>query len=155
MKYHPRIHPANRSLLRKLPADHPAARLLQIQAEARDVCVGREIDWPHVGIQGIDQSWQSKIDGKRWEFSAFAYIYLSYDLILDTWLELPPNLTEGEQKQLDELPRLFVLLDECEQAVSADLNTAMLPLVVKAKEYLRALQYALRSRCTSSDVRLE
>jgi len=149
MKYHPRIHPVNYSLLRELPADHPAVRALQIHAEARDVCVGKEIDWPHLKIVGIDQKWFSDVNMKETRFSSFAYQYISYDLFLDGWVESAPEATEAELGFLEELPKMKILLDECEREAHAENNAAILPLIAKAREFIDAMENAILFRFKS------
>jgi hypothetical protein len=146
MKFHPRIHPVNYSLLRTLPEDHPAVRALQMHAEARDVCVGKEIDWPHLGIVGIDQAWFSDLAFREQRFSSFAYEYISYDLFLDGWVESAPEATEAELGFLEDVPKKRTLLDECEQAALAEQNAAILPLIAKAREFVDALEKAILYR---------
>ena len=149
MKYHPRIHPANYSLLRQLPADHPAVRALQIHAEACDVCVGKDIDWAHLGTLGIDQTWFSDVDHREHRFSDFAYRYISYDLFLDGWVESAPEATEAELGLLKRMPKLRTLLEECEREARADDNAAILPLVAKAREFVDAVEHAILFRFSS------
>lgn len=146
MKFHPRIHPVNYSLLREFPPDHPAVRALQIHAEARDVCVGKEIDWPHLGLVAIDQAWFSDLGFRELRFSAFAYQYISYDLFLDGWVESAPEATETELGFLGDLPRMRALLDECEQGAREEKNHGILPLVAKAREFFDALEQAILFR---------
>ena len=74
MNFHPRIHPVNYPLLRKLPPDHPAVRALQVHAEARDSCVGKEVDFPSWGIKGIDQVFYSEVEHREYRFSTIAYL---------------------------------------------------------------------------------
>lgn len=143
MKFHPRIHPMNYSLLRELPPDHPAIRALQVHAEARDICVGKEIDWPQHGIVGVDQSWFSSIDSKEWRFSSFAYAYISYDLYLDGWVESAPEATEAELGFLEDVPTMRTLLGEFEQAARAEKNANILPMLSKAREFVDALRGAI------------
>lgn len=143
---HPRVHPLNYPLLREHPADHPVVRALQSHAESRDICVGKEIDWPKQGVEGIDQTWRSSIDGKRWFFSGFAYQYLSYDLILDGWLEEVPGPTNSELGFLNNASRMRILLKECMHAALEDNNLGILPLVEKASEFIDALEKALLLR---------
>ena len=146
MKLHPRINPANKSLLRELPIDHPAVRALQIHAEARDICVGKEIDWPHLGIVGIDQKWSSDVESREMRFSGFAYQYISYDLFLDGWVESDPEGTETETRFLERSPRMRTLLDECEAAARVEDNVHMLPLISKARGFVDALEEAILYR---------
>jgi hypothetical protein len=117
--FHPRIHPLNYPLLKKLRPDQPAARALQVQAEARDVCVGKEIEWPQLGNRAIDQEWYSTIDQRTWQFSGFAYCFISFALVLDGWFNEPHDqLGPFEADFLHELPRLRELLDECESRLT-------------------------------------
>lgn len=155
MKHHPRIHPVNYSLLRELSADHPAVRALQVHAEARDMCVGKEIDWPQDGIVGIDQVWWSDIDFKEKRFSSFAYQFISYDLYLDGWVEAAPEATEYELHFLDELPQLRQLLKECENAARSEKNDVMLPLIAKAGEFFDAFEAAIKFRFEQIGVAIE
>jgi hypothetical protein len=146
MKYHPRIHPVNYSLLRELPEDHPAVHALQVHAEARDVCVGKEIDWPHLGIVGIDQTWFSDVQRRVSRFSGFAYQYISYDLFLDGWGESTPEATEAESGFLEDVPTMRILLDECEYAAREEKNTQILPLIAKAREFVNSVEDAIKYR---------
>lgn len=141
-KFHPRIHPANYALLRDLPPEHPVVRALQIHAEARDVCVGKELDWPHLGVVGIDQVWFSETDSKQWRFSGFAYQYISYDMVMDGWVKPNSEAIRWERSILEQTATMKALLDECELAARTDKNDAMLPLIDKAKEYVSAFECA-------------
>ncbi|MGD9720802.1 MAG: hypothetical protein AB7O59_14020 [Pirellulales bacterium] len=149
MKTHPRIHPANRSLLRQLPEHHIACQALRIHAEARDTCVGKEIDWPHLNVSAIDQAWFSDLDFREWRFSMFAYQFISYDLVLDGWLESAPQPTEMELGFLEKVPTMRTLLRECESAARKERNSDVLPLVAKANEFVDALERAIVSRLES------
>jgi hypothetical protein len=149
MKFHPRIHPVNYSLLRELPADHPAVRALQIHAEARDICVGKEIEWPHSGVLPVEQKWWSDLDFREHYFSAFAYQYISYDLFLDGWVESAPEPTEAELGYLEDVPKTRILLDECERAARDENTVEILPLISKAREFVDALERAILYRFES------
>jgi len=146
MNFHPRIHPVNYSLLREFPADHPAVRALQVHAETCDICVGKEIDWPHLGVVGIDQTWFSDVEFRDMRFSSFAYQYISYDLFLDGWVESAPEATEAELGFLEDMPKMRTLLDECEQAALDAQNGGILPLVKTAKEFIDAMECAILFR---------
>ncbi len=149
VRFHPRIHPVNYSLLRELPVDHPAVKALQIHAEACDICVGKEIDWPDKGIVGVDQVWWSDLDFREKRFSSFAYQHISYDLFLDGWVESAPEPTEAELGVLEDVPTMRSLLEECERAARDERNTAMLPLISKAKEFVDAIESAILYRFES------
>jgi hypothetical protein len=146
-KFHPRIHPANYPILAKYERDHPAVYALQQHAECRDFCVGKEIEWLHLEIPAIDQKWFSETRSKEQAFSALAYEFISYDLILDGWLEMAPEPTEVELSQLKDCdPLMRQLLDECENAAVQDANDAILPLITKVRAFLDAYRIALLTR---------
>lgn len=149
MKYHPRIHPVNYSLLRELPSDHPAVRALHVHAEACDTCVGKEINWPHSGKLAVEQKWWSDVDFREHYFSAFAYEYISYDLFLDGWVESAPEPTETELGFLEDAPKMRKLLDECERAAKEGNTIEIFPLISKAKEFIDALEHAILYRFMS------
>ena len=90
-----------------LPDAHPARRFLKAFAECRRQCVGRELD-----PEPIDQSWESAIDGKTWTFSAFAYAFLSFDVVLDDWTPNAPRLTRSKVDALATIPIARALLEE-------------------------------------------
>lgn len=145
--FHPRIHPLNYPILNRFHADHPTVRALLVQAEARDICVGKEIEWPQLGNRVIDQEWFSAIDQRMWKFSSFAYCFISFDLVLDGWFNEPHDpLGPFEADFLHELPRLRELLDECEVAADADANIEVLPLISKARDFFDAFEAAIQSR---------
>lgn len=146
MAFHPRIHPVNYSLLRELPADHPAVRALQVHAEACDMCVGKEIDWPHLQNVAIDQVWFSDHELRECRFSAFAYQYISYDLLLDGWVESAPEATKVELGFLGNVAKTRTLLDECEQAAREEQNRDIAPLIAKAREFIDSLERAILFR---------
>jgi len=152
-KHHPRIHPINYPVLVRYPADHPAVRALRAHAEARDICVGREIEWPKLGNVAIDQEWSSAIDQRIWKFSSFAYAFISFDFVADGWLdEQQSSLQPFEEDFLRELPRLRKLLAECESAANADGNDDVLPLISKAREFFDAFEESIVARIGPVDV---
>lgn len=155
MTYHPRIHPVNYPLLGKLPTEHPAVRALQAHAEADEVCVGKEINWPNLGIKGVDQAWFSTLNHRETRFSSFAYQYISYDLFLDGWVESVDGATQSELSFLNEVPQLKILLHECEGAARAEQNLDILPLVAKARQFLDALEHAILYRFETVGIRYE
>jgi hypothetical protein len=146
-RIHPRIYPANRPILDSYTCEHPAVRALQLHAEARDLCVGKEIKWPDSANRAVDQSWFSAARCRQQSYSAFAYEFISYDLILDGWLKAAPQPTESEMRFLcDDGPLMRALLDECEEAANADANLEILPLVAKAREFVHAYNDAILHR---------
>ena len=143
-KHHRRIHPANCPILNKYRIDHPAVHALELHAEARDVCVGKEIEWPEIGNRAIDQEWFSIIDQRNWTFASFAYAFISFDLVLYGWLgEELSRLQPFEEDFLHELPRLRELLDECESEANAGGNDEILPLIAKVREFFNAFEKSI------------
>lgn len=146
-QFHPRIHPANLPLLNEYGPQHAAVRALQVHAETCDSCVGKEIEWPDGRNRSIDQSWFSARRCRQQSFSAFAYEFLSYDLILDGWLEMANAPTEREIRYLlNDQPLMRTLLDECEEAARADSNNEILSLIAKARDFMDAYDHALVRR---------
>lgn len=139
------IHPENGSLL-LLPRNHPAHRLLIVHAECRAMCVGREIFWPDMGEEPIDQEWFSMIDQKTWKYSSFAYTYLSYSLVLENWLSNEEEIEPFERKFIEDLPRIQGLLEECESVAKTDGNTEVLPLIEKTCEYFESFRKSIIAR---------
>ena len=140
-----RIHPDNAPLL-KLPVDHPAHIALIIHAECANHCVGREIPWPDSPDKPIDHTWYSAMDQRIWTFSGFAYSFISFDLVLDGWINGQTHLQPFEQSFLEELPRLRGLLAECECSAKADSNTGVLPLIKKTNEFFFAFERSIIAR---------
>lgn len=144
---HPRVYPVNYHITDRFDATHPAVCVLQVHAEACDTCVGKEIEWPGAGNRAIEQTWFSTTRMKEQSFSSFAYEFLSYDLILDGWLEMAPEPTESELGFLvDDEPLMRALLDECEEAAIGDKNTKIRPLIAKTREFLDAYCKAIQYR---------
>ncbi len=139
------IHRENKPLL-DLPDSHPARAALTAHLEARIECVGREIPWPNMAEVPIEQEWFSQVDQRRWTFSGFAYAFISFDLVLDGWLQHSREIDQFERSFICELPRLRKLLDECEQAARSDENWRVLPLIEKAREFFSAYEASIYSR---------
>lgn len=98
-------------------------------------------------MSALDQEWQSKIRSRVQRYSGLAYEFISYDLILDGWLEMPPSPAITEISQLKSIdPLLRTLLAECEEAAIQNANVAILPLVEKVRVYLDAYRAAILSR---------
>jgi len=111
------------------------------------VCVGREIEWQTLGNEAIDQEWFSQTRLKEQSFASFAYEFISYDLILDGWLEMTPQPTEAELNYLEhDEPLMRALLSECEEAALAEGNHQVLPLITKARQFVDAYKRALLYR---------
>lgn len=147
-----KIHPENKPLL-KLPALHPARVALNAHLEARIECVGREIPWPGMAEEPIEQRWFSQIDQRNWTFSGFAYSFISFSLILDGWLSKSTNPDPCENAFLSEVSRLRGLLAECEQAAREAGNRRVIPLIEKARRFFDAYEESIRTRV--GDTRLD
>lgn len=112
----------------------------------REQRVGYEIAWPGKESEAFDQEWYSEIDGRVLRFSAFAYQYISYDLVLDGWIERSPTLTGSESRILEHAARLRALMDECERAAKKDENHQVLQRVPIVREWIDALESAVLHR---------
>ncbi len=121
-------------------------RLLFVHADCRDRCVGKEIPWPGKEADAFDQTWFSDVDQRRWSFSSFAYAYISFDLVLDGWIDRPNSLTMGERKALAEFPRMRTLINECQSAAENDKNRRVLDLLPVIRSWLDTWQECIGSR---------
>ena len=118
----------------ELDRSHPARRFLEAFIDCLSNCVGR-----HYGFDGqipIDQEWTSSTDGRKWTFSGFAYAFLSFDIVLDGFLQGVPHLTESEAAATEELPKLRLMMDECAQAARQDRNSDILELTDQVQRML-------------------
>lgn len=143
------IHQENEPLF-VLPDSHPARKALIAHLLAAESCVGREIPWPGMVEAPIEQKWFSHIDQRNWTFSAFAYCFISFDLILEGWLAESKEITPFESSFLSELPRLRELLCECEQAAQAANNARIAPLIAVARDFFSAFEESIHARVGDS-----
>jgi hypothetical protein len=137
-----RVHSLNRPLF-ELPPTHPAVRALIAHADCRERCVGKEIPWLGKEAEAFDQEWYSEIEVRTLSFSSFAYEFISYDLVLDGWIERKPGLSADEKCILESLPKLRGLMDECEVAAGACQNSRVLDGVAIVRHWLDALENAI------------
>jgi hypothetical protein len=121
-----RVRALNRPLF-DLPSRHPARLFLEAFIKFRKECIGREIG--SLGHKSIDQSWISRIDGKKWSFSTCMYTFFSFDVELDGWLSNSPHRTESEARVLANLPAMRALLEEGKEAALNDNNTDIVPMI--------------------------
>lgn len=135
-----RIHSKNNPLA-SLPDSHPAKRLIIAHAECRRDCVGREISWR--GREAVDQDWDSEITGRHMTFSGFMYQHLSFDLVLELWLE---RVSDCEKMGREYLPRLRGLLNECERAATIDHNHKIIDMVNQVRGYLNLWDEVITTR---------
>lgn len=146
-KYNPSFYQARYPLLTSYDETHPAICALLLHTEACKTCVGKEIEWPDAKEPPIEQAWYSATRGKQQLFSAFAYEFLSYNLVLDGWLELPPEPTLEElHLPMKAQPLMQALLDECRAAAAEANNVRVLPLIQKATEFIDAYHEAIFAR---------
>lgn len=142
--------------MERYSSDHPALVALQVHAESCDLCVGREIIWKDLQNEPIEQAWFSATMQREYTFSGFAYMYLSYDLVLDGWLTLPDTPTATELSNLhNTCPEMSLLLSECLDAAQADGNSDVLPLIAKAEEFVDALRKAILFRFSEYEINWE
>lgn len=117
------VYRLNRTLF-DLPQSHPAHRFLLAFIECRQDCVGREVEG-----DAFDQEWFSQTDNRAWSYSAFAYQYLSFDIVLDGWLNNAEGMTASEEQWLACLPRWRALLDECRASAARDRKHAVMRMI--------------------------
>lgn len=139
------IRRANKPLF-SLPPDHTARRFLEAFISCRQNCVGREIVYSNIGNDPIDQEWISASDGCKHRLSSFAYKYISFDIVLDGWLSGTPELTDSEKHYLERLPRLNMLMTECQQECRNSNNASALALVEQILEVLHLWEVCIRTR---------
>ena len=142
-KSHPGIHRFNYYLLRDLPSDHPAVQALNTHVAARQMCVSKQSNRPDSGIAPIDQVWLSKVDSQEHRFSTLVKDNIDFDLYLDGWVESVPEATEIE-RLFSGVPRRCAHYSmNVNRWRCAANNNALLPLVSKAKEFFRSLEFAI------------
>ena len=139
------VHPRNNPL-RELPDSHSAKLALIAHAECRRDCVGRKIEWPERGCEAFDQAWHSRLIGRRFSFSSYAYCFLSFDLILEEWITHPTAVTESEKRVVAAIRLQETLLDECERAARNEGNTRVLERVPQVRRFNELRLRAIRER---------
>lgn len=117
-----------------LDDDHPAKKFLEAFVDCRSNCVGRAIEWDD--RKPIDQEWQSAIDGRRWKFSGFAYAFISYNILMDGFLQNAPFPVGSEIWAMERMPLLRSMTNECAQAARLDGNTEILELTDEVLDML-------------------
>jgi hypothetical protein len=147
-----RIHRENAAIT-ALDESHPLRRALVAHDVARDVCVGIEIEWPDAPGCAAEQEWVSAVDGRRRTFSAFAYSFISYSLILRDWIGILHPIDQKVLDYLAELRRQRRLLDECDAAARRDASERMLEMVAAARAYYDAYEAAFEWRFGGDAVR--
>jgi hypothetical protein len=143
------IHPANMPLL-DLPDSHPARVALNAHLEARIECVGREIRWPNMSEDPVEQRWFSQIDQRILTFSGFTYAFISFDLVLDGWLLNSTVPDACEIEFLSRVGRLRSLLAECEHAANEARNYRVIPLIEKVRRFFNAYEESIYTRVGST-----
>lgn len=134
------VYRLNRPLF-ELPQSHPAHRFLRAFIECRQDCVGKEIE-----SDVFDQEWFSQTEDRAWSYSAFAYQYLAFDIVLDGWLRNAKHLTASEEQWLVCLPRWRVLLDECRTAAAGDGNHAVMGMIAQVLKMFDLWEECVRAR---------
>jgi hypothetical protein len=137
------VYKLNEQLM-TLELDHPVRRFLDSFVDCRLHCVGREC-----GLEDgneIDQKWFSIIDNRPWRFSEFAYSVLSFDVVLDGWIQHCEEYTESEIAVINNMPRLRALMTECASAATVEKNESVLILVEKVRRLLELWETCIRCR---------
>ena len=76
-------------------------------------------------------------------FSGFMYEHLCYDLILESCLEKP---SDYEKMVREILPRQRGLLDECQNAATANQNHKLIEMLNQVRAYLDLWDEAINRR---------
>jgi hypothetical protein len=92
------------------------------------------------------QQFYSEALDRRHSFSAFAYEVISFDLILEGWVNRPANLSDDEKWWLDVAPQLREQMQKCLAAAKADGNTEMFGLIDMVNEWFGLMDDSIRLR---------
>ncbi|WP_425614315.1 hypothetical protein NA78x_004182 [Anatilimnocola sp. NA78] len=133
-----RVYKLNKPLFQS-EASHPARRFLEAFVTCRKLCVGRE-------LEGIDQRWQSTVDGRERKFSSYAYEALAFDVILDGWLTDAKGITDSEQVTLNALPAHEQRMRECREAAILGVNTPVVQFTNVVLEMFALWRHAIEYR---------
>lgn len=139
------IHPKNNPLS-ELPDSHPAKLLLFAHWQCRRDCVGREIGYRGHEEEAFDQVWKSQLLGCGFSFSSYAYVFISFDLILEEWLTHPSYVTESEKRAVAGVLFHGILLDECEQAAKEQGNVRILERLAQVRKWHELRLLAIKAR---------
>jgi hypothetical protein len=112
-----------------LSLEHPARRFLESFIACHKHCVGAE-------LRGVDQLWFSQAESRQMFFSGFVYAYLSFDIVLDGWLNNAPELTESERCYLDGIGQLEILVHECLDEATKDRNAEIIEMCHEVSKML-------------------
>ena len=74
------------------------------------------------------------------------YAYVSFDLVLQEWIDRPPHLTEYERSSFRHIAKLNLLLTECENAARTAESQRILELIPIAKRFLQLWEQSIRYR---------
>lgn len=128
----------------ELGDEHPEKKFLLAFIDCLAECVGRHYDFD--GQIPIEQEWKSDTDGRVWTFSGFIYAFLSFDIVLDGFLENTPYLTASETGAVEELPLLRSMMNECAQAARQSGNSEILELTDQVLQMLELWEQYLSFR---------
>ncbi|MCA9234108.1 MAG: hypothetical protein KDA44_01460 [Planctomycetales bacterium] len=132
--------------LHELPESHVARRTVIAHTNCHRHCVAKEIPWPGSGKEPFDQKWHSKLLGREFAFSSFAYAFISFDLVMTEWNTHPPHVTDAEVNDLVRIPLLRTLLTECEAAAEQTKNVHVQKCVRQIHEFLDLWDESIRLR---------
>jgi hypothetical protein len=103
----------------------------------------------------IDQEWQAVATQGRWTFSALAYAFVSFELVLHGWLERPPTIADDEAGFLEKSPLMRALLAECQLAAQKSRNEPILPLIQQVGDFIDIWENSVRCRLREDQIEME
>ncbi len=140
-----RIHPANIPIL-KLPEDHPARAALVAHVKCRRDCVGKEIAFSPDEVV-FDHEWHSELDQRNWNLSGFLYAYVSFDLILNEWID--PEYIFDASADLNHIDHALTLLAECQATMPATANIVIHERIQQTRDFFmkwkKSIDYRMKS----------
>jgi hypothetical protein len=140
-----RVGRNNRPLF-SLPRSHPVIQFFEACSS---------IPWPESWPDGVEQEWDSVVEGRRCSFSDFMHANICFDVVLDGWLQRPNSLTPEETCRLNEsLPFLRSLLSECEVAAMKDNNSKVIVIIGQIKSAFDLWEEAIRHRVKEDQLTL-
>ncbi len=127
---------SNDQVYSSFPSDHPARMYLLEFFRVRDEVCGRDIAWAE--RPSIEQEWDSSLLQRPFSFSAFAYCFVSYTLVMEEWFddrfsEVP---SDSEKEYIRQLQMKLALLQECANAARSDDNDEILRFVEMVRSLL-------------------
>jgi hypothetical protein len=136
---------SNDEVYASFPGNHPARTYLLEFYRVRDEVCGRDIAWPK--RPSVEQEWDSLLLQRSFSFSAFAYCFVSYTLVMGEWFDdrFSQVPSEPEKEFISQLQMKLVLLQECADAANSHDNAEILRFVEMVRSMLAMGSRQLRT----------